>query len=66
MKMDRQPMVRALLIILAVTLGVIAGLVAGIVSRLGGSTTANAIKSGSVTFVATVTLVMILLTFVFS
>jgi hypothetical protein len=44
---------------------VIAALVAGIVTRAGGGTTAGAIRAGAVTLAATVTVITLLLTFVF-
>jgi hypothetical protein len=40
-------------------------LVAGIAARVGGGTTMTALKSGAVTFGATVTLIVLLLTYVF-
>ncbi len=63
--MNRQLTLRVLLITLAVTFGMIAALVAGIVTRVGGGTTASAIRAGAVTLGATVTVITLLLTFVF-
>jgi hypothetical protein len=64
--LNRQLTLRVLLVTLAVTFGVIAALVAGIVTRVAGGTTASAIRAGAVTLGATITVITLLLTFVFS
>jgi hypothetical protein len=64
--MNRQLTLRVLLVTLAVALGMIAALVAGIVTRVGGGSTANAIRAGAVTLGVTITVITLLLTFVFA
>jgi hypothetical protein len=62
--MNHQPTIRILLIIIAVTIGLIAALVAGIVAHVGGGSLTSSIRSGGVTFATTVTVVVLLFTFV--
>ena len=62
--MNHQPTIRILLIIIAVTLGLIAALVAGIVARVGGGSITSSIRSGGVTFATTVTVIVLLFTFI--
>jgi len=54
--------IRALWIGVAVLAGVVSALVAGIVSRSGGSSLTTAIRHGAVTFAASVTLLILILT----
>jgi hypothetical protein len=54
--------VKSLLVSLAVLVGVVVGLAAGILARVGGKSTAAAIRDGGIAFGGAVTLMIVILT----